>query len=505
MIVAPTAPVAAHPAAARTGLMRQADPHAPVRCPAAPCYDTDHGPLPRVTRAESVYPSTLALTSEASLLNQGAALPGDSTTMAANPYASRRASWYALVLLTVVYSFNFIDRQLLAILQEAIKAELALSDSQLGLLTGFAFAIFYVTAGIPIARWADRGNRRNIVALSLFIWSFMTAISGFVHSYAQLLLARIGVGVGEAGGSPPSHSIISDIFPPHRRATAIGFYSMGVSIGILFGFLAGGWLNEFFGWRVAFLVVGLPGIALALILRFTLAEPIRGLHDRQGASTGSIPFAEVLRVLWSRRTFRHMSLGAGLNAFCGYATINWTASFMIRTHGMSTGELGTWLSLIIGLGGAIGVFGGGLLADRLATRDKRWYTWLPSAAGFIAVPFMASVYLVDSAYVALLLTVIPGLLFQVYLGNTIATTHAIVSPRMRATASAVLFLILNIIGLGAGPWVVGALSDYLAPTLGSESLRYAMLYVMPAVMAWSATHYWLAGRSLADDFANAPD
>ncbi|MDP5070256.1 MAG: MFS transporter, partial [Congregibacter sp.] len=168
-----------------------------------------------------------------------------------NPYRTKRASWYALCLLTIVYSFNFIDRQLLAILQESIKADLDLSDSQLGLLTGFAFAIFYVTAGIPIARWADRGNRRNIVSLSLFIWSFMTALSGFVQNYTHLLLARIGVGVGEAGGSPPSHSIISDIFPPDRRATAIGFYSMGVSIGILFGFLAGGWLNEFFGWRTA--------------------------------------------------------------------------------------------------------------------------------------------------------------------------------------------------------------------------------------------------------------
>lgn len=421
-----------------------------------------------------------------------------------NPYRSSKKCWYALCLLTVVYSFNFIDRQLLAILQESIKAELSLSDSQLGLLTGFAFAIFYVTAGIPIARWADRANRRNIVAGSLFIWSFMTAISGLVNNYLQLLLARIGVGIGEAGGSPPSHSIISDIFPPDRRATAIGFYSMGVSIGILFGFLAGGWLNEFFGWRVAFMVVGVPGVILAIVLRFTLAEPIRGLHDGVAAESAPVPFLEVLQVLWTRRTFRHMALGAGLNAFCGYATANWTASFMIRTHQMSTGELGTWLSLIIGLGGAVGVFGGGMLADRLGQSDKRWYTWLPSLSGFLILPFMIAVYLVDSPYTALILSIVPGLLFQVYLGNTIATTHAIVGPRMRATASAMLFLILNIIGLGCGPWAVGALSDLLAPTLGTDSLRYAMLYLLPPVMAWSATHYWLAGRSLRDDVANAP-
>ena len=423
-----------------------------------------------------------------------------------NPYRTKRASWYALCLLTIVYSFNFIDRQLLAILQESIKADLDLSDSQLGLLTGFAFAIFYVTAGIPIARWADRGNRRNIVSLSLFIWSFMTALSGFVQNYTHLLLARIGVGVGEAGGSPPSHSIISDIFPPDRRATAIGFYSMGVSIGILFGFLAGGWLNEFFGWRTAFMVVGIPGVILAIVLRLTLKEPIRGLHDGVAArsNNGPVPFGEVLSILWSRPTFRHIALGAGLNAFCGYGTANWTASFMIRTHGMSTGELGTWLAMIIGVGGAIGVFFGGYLADRMAKTDKRWYAWLPSICGFAIVPFMVSIYLVDNAYVALSLSIIPGLLFQVYLGNTIATTHAIVGPRMRATASAVLFLILNIIGLGAGPWVVGVLSDFLAPSLGTESLRYAMLYALPPVMTWSAIHYWLAAKSIRDDIANAP-
>ena len=431
--------------------------------------------------------------------------PADTSAQTLNPYSSDKSAYYALVLLTIVYSFNFIDRQLLAILQEAIKEELSLSDSQLGLLTGFAFAAFYVTAGIPIARWADRSNRRNIVALSLFIWSFMTAISGMVQNYIQLLLARIGVGIGEAGGSPPSHSIISDIFPVHRRASAIGFYSMGVSIGILFGFLAGGWLNEFFGWRVAFFVVGAPGILLAIIVRFTMSEPIRGLSEQRQASETPVATMEVLRVLWSRLTFRHMALAAGLNAFAGYSISNWTASFMIRSHGMSTGELGTWLSLIIGLGGAVGVFGGGLLADYLAPKDKRWYTWLPAATGFFCVPFMASVYLVANPYLALSLSIVPGLLFNVYLGNTIATTHGLVGLRMRAMSSAILFLIINIIGLGAGPWTIGVLSDYLALSLGQESLRYAMLYVLPAIMFWSACHFFLAGRTLREDLAAAPE
>ncbi|MEM6605723.1 MAG: MFS transporter, partial [Pseudomonadota bacterium] len=338
-------------------------------------------------------------------------LAGDATSSAApqNPYASKKACYYALGLLTIVYAFNFIDRQLLAILQESIKADLELSDSQLGLLTGFAFAIFYVTAGLPIARWADRGNRRNIVSLSLFIWSFMTAISGFVQNYYQLLLARIGVGVGEAGGSPPSHSIISDIFPANQRASAIGFYSAGISVGILFGFLAGGWLNEFFGWRTAFMVVGVPGVILALVLRFTLAEPLRGLHDAAGSQdSAKASFGDVLHILRSRPSFKHLAIGAGLNAFCGYATANWTASFMIRTHAMPVGELGTYLAFTIGLGGAFGVFGGGLLADYLSARDKRWYAWLPSLCGFIIVPFMTAVYLVDTAYAALAMSIVPS-------------------------------------------------------------------------------------------------
>jgi predicted MFS family arabinose efflux permease len=430
---------------------------------------------------------------------------GASPAPADNPYRSRKSAYYALVILTIVYSFNFIDRQLLAILQESVKADLGLSDTQLGLLTGFAFAAFYVIAGIPIARWADRANRRDIVALSLFIWSFMTAISGFVQNYIQLLLARIGVGIGEAGGSPPSHSIISDIFPPNERASAIGFYSMGVSIGILFGFLAGGWLNEFFGWRTAFLVVGAPGVLLAVVVRMTVAEPVRGLAEKRQAASQQVPMKQVLGVLWSRRSFRHMALAAGLNAFAGYSVSNWIASFMIRSHGMATGELGTWLAMTIGLGGAVGVFGGGLLADRLGVRDQRWYMWLPALVGFICVPFMVSMYLVSSPYTALILGIVPGILFNVYLGNTIASTHGLVGLRMRALSSAILFLIINTIGLGMGPWTIGMLSDVLAPTLGAESLRYAMVSVLPAVMFWSACHFLLAARSLREDLAAAPD
>ena len=422
-----------------------------------------------------------------------------------NPYTNIRTRNYVLVLLTLVYTFNFIDRQLLSILQESIKLELLLSDSQLGLLTGFAFALFYVTAGLPIARLADRSNRRNIVAVSVGLWSFMTAISGLVQNYSQLLAARVGVGIGEAGGSPPSHSIVSDIFPPEKRASALSFYSTGVNLGILFGFLFGGWLNEFFGWRVAFMVVGIPGIILAFIVRATVKEPIRGLIENKVASDEQVPFKQVITVLWQRKTFRHLALASGLNAFAGYGTANWLASFFIRSHEMTTGELGTWLALSTGLFGAIGILLGGILADKLGKTDKRWYLWVPGIATILVAPFMLFTLLTGSQYVALLCAFIPGLLQNVYLGNSIATTHSLVGLRWRSTASAILFLVLNIIGLGLGPFAVGYLSDFLSPSLGTESLRYAMVALLPTAMIWSSIHFLIASRTLQKDLEQAPE
>ena len=427
------------------------------------------------------------------------------TESANNPYASTKAAYYALGILTIVYSINFIDRQLLSILQESIKADLMLSDAQLGLLTGFAFAVFYTFAGLPIASLADRSNRRNIVAISLTIWSGMTAISGLAQNYWQLLAARVGVGIGEAGGSPPSHSMISDIFPPDKRASAIGFYSTGISIGILFGFLFGGWLNEFFGWRVAFFVVGIPGVLLALVLYLTVPEPIRGLAENR-ASTGDNPsMMTVFKVLLSRRSFLFMALGAAMTAVAGYSTANWVASFMIRTHQMPTGELGTWLALIIGVGGAIGVFGSGVIADKLGKTDKRWYMWVAVCASVISIPLQISTFWVDDPYTALMCMVIPSVLSNAYLGVTIASVHGMVGLKMRAVSSALLFFILNMIGLGMGPTTVGLVSDLLVDQHGVDSLRYAMMYIIPTAMFMSGVFYLVAARYIRDDLAKAPD
>jgi len=248
----------------------------------------------------------------------------------------------------------------------------------------------------------------------------------------------------------------------------------------------------------------LPGVLMALVVRFSLTEPPRGMAENRTAADAA-PFGSVLKLLWSRRSFRHIALGAALNAFAGYSTSSWTASFFIRSHNMETGELGTWLAMILGFGGAVGVFFGGLIAERLARNDVRWYMWLPCATGVICLPFMVGIYVVDGAYVALSLSIVPGLLFNVYLGNALAMTHGLVGLRMRALASALLFFVINIIGLGIGPWFVGFLSDQLEPTMGIDSLRYAMLYTIPAAMLWSVGHFFLSASSLREELADAPD
>ena len=410
---------------------------------------------------------------------------------------------YALGVLVVVYTFNFIDRQILSILLEPIKQDLGLSDTALGMLTGFAFALFYATLGIPIARLADRGNRRNIIAWSLTIWSAMTALSGIAQNFWHLLIARIGVGVGEAGCSPPAHSMIADYFPAENRATALGIYSLGIPVGILFGFIAGGWLNEFFGWRVAFFVVGVPGILLALLVRWSLREPDRGMAEGRQANADQPGIMETFTYLYQKPSFRHMAIGGGLTAFVGYGIVTWVPSFLIRSYGMDTGEVGTYLGLILGIPGGIGIALGGYLADRYGAKDTRWYLWVVTVALLIAVPITVGVYLSSSATASLLFLILPVLLGNFYQATTFSQAQGLVPLRMRAVAAAVLLFILNIIGLGAGPQMVGVVSDLLAPTYGDESLRYALL-ALSFVNIWAAYHYYLAGKTLKQDLVIDP-
>ncbi|MGE0621828.1 MAG: spinster family MFS transporter [Pseudomonadales bacterium] len=409
---------------------------------------------------------------------------------------------YALSVLVVVYTFNFIDRQILSILLEPIKQDLGLSDTQLGLLTGFAFALFYATLGIPIARWADQHNRRNLIAAALAVWSAMTALSGFAMNFWHLLIARIGVGVGEAGCSPPAHAMISDYYPPEKRASALGIYSLGIPVGILFGFVAGGWMNEFFGWRAAFFVVGIPGLLLALIVRFTVREPARGMAEGRQDTSEMPTVKETFALLWRKRAFRHMAFGGALTAFVGYGVVNWVPAFFIRSHGMGTGEIGTWLGLILGIPGGIGIAWGGFLADRLGARDTRWYLRLVAVALALAVPFSFGVYLLPDPHWALLALVLPVMLGNFYQATTFSQTQGLVELRMRAVAAAVLLFVLNIIGLGLGPFAVGFLSELLSGSYGTESLRYALL-ICGMVNLWAAWHYWLGGKYLEGDLVKA--
>ncbi len=409
--------------------------------------------------------------------------------------ATRR---YVLGVLVVTYTFNFIDRQILGILVEPIKRDLGVSDTFMGLLTGLAFAVFYTLMGIPIARIADRANRRNLIAVALAIWSTFTALQGVAQNAWQLMVFRIGVGVGEAGCSPPSHSIIADYYPQNRRASALGIYSLGIPVGILFGFLVGGWMEQYFGWRWAFFVVGLPGLLLALVVRFTVKEPPRGLSDQRTTEAAQPSVFSVVKYLLARRSFIHMAVGGGLAAFSGYGLITFAAAFFTRTHGMSSGELGTYLGLIFGVPGGIGIALGGRLADHFGEKDTRWFLWVVAVALAVLVPFGVMVFVVNDGLTAMACLVLPVMLGNFYQATTFAQTQTLVGLNMRSVASAILLFTLNIIGLALGPSAVGILSDLLAPTYGDDSLRWALM-ICGFGNLWAAFHYWRAGIHFPGD------
>ena len=412
---------------------------------------------------------------------------------------------YVLFVLFVVYVFNFIDRQILSILIDPIKNELGASDTQMGFLTGFAFAVFYTVAGIPIARWADRGVRRNLIAVGLAVWSAMTALSGAAQTYVHLALARIGVGVGEAAGSPPAHSLISDYFPPERRATAISIYNSGIHVGVMLGYLAGGWINEFFNWRVAFLVVGVPGIIFALVVRFTIREPQRGAAEGHtpaaAAAAAAAPHEsvkDVLRFMTSMRSFNLLSVATGIAAFSAYGFGSWVPSYLRRVHEMGGGEIATWIGIEAGVGGALGSFIGGKLADKLGARDKRWYLWVPALSLVAYFPFVYLFLLIDNPRIALVAYFFAITFAAMHLGPAIAITYGLVTVRMRALASAILLFVLNMIGLGLGPLLVGILSDALAPSYGALSIRYSLMIVALSkfIAIWM---FWSASKTLVAD------
>lgn len=400
------------------------------------------------------------------------------------------------VLLTV-YILNFLDRQILNILAEPIKTELGLSDTQLGLLAGPAFAVFYAVLGIPIARFADRPstNRITLISASLVIWSGMTVLCGFAQNFWQMALARIGVGVGEAGCTPSAHSLISDAVPPEKRASAIAFYGMGVPIGSLLGLVIGGVVNDIWGWRAALMLVGAPGILLALLLPVLLREPRRlGLVKGQASPAGpaQIPVRQAVAEVFTSRAYLLLLVAASFAAFLSYGKGLWTLSLFIRSHGMTTTEVGLIGSVTIGVAGVFGTWLGGWAADRFGAVNRRHILTLPAVGMAVAAPIQFLGYGASVWWVAGLLILVPTVLNAAYYGPAYACVQGLVRKELRAVAASVMLFGQNLIGLGLGPFIFGALSDWLEPMAGTESVRWvlfgaAWLGFIPAFFFWRAS------------------
>lgn len=413
--------------------------------------------------------------------------------------------WYVLIVLTMVYALNHVDRQIMVILQQPIKLEFGLSDTQLGLLTGIMFAVFYAILGIPFAAWADRGNRRNIIALSLTIWSGMTALSGFAGNFWQLAAARMGVGVGEAGGTPPATAMISDIFPAKTRALALGIYTTGISWGILIGFILGGAIAAKHGWRMAFLVAGLPGLLMALILFFTVEEPKRGQVEDMADAGVTPSLSETLSFFKSQRTMVSLLIGGVFVCISANAFLVGIPLYFIRVHEVPLSELGVALGLMAGGLGGIGAITIGGLCDKLSQKDIRWRPWTIIATGLIAFPFMVWVLFAVEKNIAYLAYCVPAFFGLLYASLSYTAMQELAPLRMRAMASAVMLLCLTLLGIGLGPVIVGMLSDYFEPTYGVYSIQRALLVVLAmstiSVVFYldSAKHY-RAGVERAKDY-----
>lgn len=399
-----------------------------------------------------------------------------------------------LWILLTVYIFNFIDRQIVNILAEPIAIDLGLSDTQIGLMTGLAFALFYTALGLPIARYADRPttNRPRLIAIALATWSAMTALCGMANNFVQLLLARIGVGVGEAGCTPPAHSLISDIVPPERRSSALAFYALGIPVGTLLGMMIGGFLADLVGWRTAFLIVGLPGVMLALVVHFVLREPrqqIAGTMQESASSGEALSTWTAVRMVMGSKAFLFLLAASSTAAFLAYGKVTWTTIFFQRTHELSPGEVGFWFGVVNGAAGIFGTWLGGYVADKFGSKDRRHVLTAPAVGMAIAVPFAFFAYQSTNWLVALLLLVVPTICNSLYYGPTYSAAQGLVPVRARAIAAAMVLFFQNLIGLGLGPLFFGMLSDLLQPAYGEESVRYvlygaAFLGLLPAFFFW---------------------
>lgn len=429
----------------------------------------------------------------------------------ANPHAEhistlpRPGHHTALLLLFLAFALSIADRVILSVLFEPIKTEFNLSDTQLGLLGGLSFAIFYATLSVPIARMADRRNRSKIIIASLVTFSVAAALCGLATGFVMLVVMRIAVGIGEAGVNPASHSILADYYPPEKRASALSILTIGANAGMIFGFLLGGIMAQYFGWRVALIAIACPGLVLALVMWWKLKEPQRGYFETLRGDVLPVdeqvqpPIGKTLRTLWAIKSYRQMLIGSTISGAITYGSTAWVPTHFIRAFDLTQTQAGMLMALIFGLVGAAGAFTGGKLVDKLSQKGFQYGVWMIAITQISVLPFAIAAYLVNSIELAVALLIPPIFVMMFYLGPIMALIQTVSPLRMRATASAIKMFTLNFFGMSLGPLIVGVFSDYLEPLFGSFSIGIALAALM-CLGIWSAFHFYLCGKALAEEF-----
>jgi MFS family permease len=422
---------------------------------------------------------------------------------------SKKYAWYALWLLFLVNLLNYFDRNLITILMEPIRKDLSLSDAQSGMLMGLAFAVIYSILGVPVARIADRGLRVTVLSVSLAVWSGMTTLCGFANSFATMFLARLGVGVGEAGGLPSTHALVAEYFPAQKRGLAMSIVAVGGSVGLLLGLILGGLLHGAFGWRYAFMIAGAPGLLLAATLMLTLREP-RASQPSANALVRQNT-RDALRELWGRKAYVLLTLGLGIATIGAYGHQTWIPTFLIRSFNLTTAQTGVLYGLASAPAALLGVLFGGVLTDRLSRKDARWPLWITAISFATMVPIALLFFLAPSVptltsqpLLVVALSIPIAMLGVMWTAPCFALIQNLAGARLRATAAAAFMLVTNLVGLSIGPAATGLLSDSLAPAFGADALRYA-LAIMTLPYLVGVTLFLMATRTVKADLAQVND
>ena len=417
---------------------------------------------------------------------------------------SRAAAIYALLMLTAIYSLNFLDRRVIAILIDPIKHDYQLSDKAMGFISGFGFVILYSILAAPVARWADRGNRRSIISWGLVIWSGMTALAGIAQNAVQLTLSRFGVGVGEAAGTAPSSSMISDLFPGTQRSGAMAVYQLGPVIGGFLGFFVGGWVNQVYGWHAAFLVAGIPGLLVALIFRFTVREPTRGISEVKRVDTGQQNLSETFRFMLSQRCYMILLIGFCFTTFTQFGLGTWAPSFFGRIHHLNTKQIGIYAGTAQAIAGLVGTLAGGYLSDFLGRRNVRWRIYVSAICSILACPGVLLFATSRSLFWCIVGFMIFSAASPVHVGPIVAVSHSVVKVGMRAFATSVIYLISELLGLGLGPFLIGVFNDHYSHALGVGVIRYSVATAAFTTLIGGLL-FCLAAQSLERDMARTSE